>query len=144
MEPLQSIPQLPRRPAAHRSRVSNGSKLLPLTDGRSTTSRRFRDLYQDIAADLGGLDRLSEGQKQLCRRAAMLSAESERLEAMSARGEEFDANLYGQMCDRLGRVFQRIGLRRVPRETLSLREYVAKATKAAPVEIDEEAPADAD
>jgi hypothetical protein len=105
-----TIPQLPRRPAAHRSRVANGSKLLPLTDGRSATARRFRDLYQDIAADLGGLDFLSEGQKQLIRRAAMLSAESERQEAMAARGEPgFDIDLYGQMCDRLGRLFARIG-----------------------------------
>ncbi len=88
-----TIPQLPRRPAPHRSRVANGSKLLPLTDGRSATARRFRDLYQDIAADLGGLDLFSEGQKQLIRRAAMLSAESERLEAMAARGEPgFDIN----------------------------------------------------
>ena len=70
-----------------RSRVTNGSKLLPLADGRSVTARRFRDLYEDIAMDLGGLDCLSEGQKQLIRRAAMLSAESERLEALSARGE---------------------------------------------------------
>ena len=74
-------------------------------------ARRFRDLYQDIAADLGGLDLLSEGRKQLIRRAAMLSAESERLEALAARGEPgFDIDLYGQMCDRLGRVFARIGL----------------------------------
>ena len=48
-----------------RSRVTNGSKLLPLADGRSVTARRFRDLYEDIAADLGGLDQLSEGQRQL-------------------------------------------------------------------------------
>jgi hypothetical protein len=28
---------------------------------------------------------------------------------------EFDMNMYGTLCDRLGRLFQRIGLRRVPR-----------------------------
>lgn len=54
-------------------------------DSRSVTYRRFKDLYQDIASDLVGLDHLSEGQKQLIRRASMLSAE--RMEAMSARGE---------------------------------------------------------
>lgn len=99
-----------------RSRVTNGSKLLPLADGRSVTARRFRDLYEDIATDLGGLDLLSEGQKQLIRRAAMLSAESERLEALSARGEAgFDIDLYGMLCDRLGRLFGRLGLERVAR-----------------------------
>ena len=44
--------------AAERSRVSNGKKLLPLTDGRSATARRFKDLVEDIAADLGGKDHL--------------------------------------------------------------------------------------
>ena len=69
-----------------RSKLSNGSKLLPMTDGRSATAR-FRDLYEDIVADLGGQDLLSEGQKQLARRAAMLSAEAERLEALTVRDE---------------------------------------------------------
>jgi hypothetical protein len=48
-----------------RSRVTKGSQFLPLAGGRSTSARRFRDLYEQIAADLGGLDHLSEGQKQL-------------------------------------------------------------------------------
>jgi hypothetical protein len=131
--PPQGIQQPARRPAAHRSRVANGSKLLPLTDGRSATARRFRDLFEDIAADLGGLDLLSEGQRQLIRRAAMLSAESERLEALAARGEAgFDIDLYGQMCDRLGRVFARIGLKRVARDATTLQQYVARRSAKAP------------
>ncbi len=110
-----------------RSRVTNGSKLLPLADGRSVTARRFRDLYEDIATDLGGLDHLSEGQKQLIRRAAMLSAESERLEALSARGEAgFDIDLYGMFCDRLGRLFGRLGLERKSKDvTPTLSAYLA-------------------
>ena len=105
MDPHQDIPQPAKRSPAHRSRVANGSKLLPLTDGRSATARRFRDLFEDICGDLGGAAHLSEGQRQLVRRAAMLSAESERLEAMAARGEAvFDIDLYGMLCDRLGRV----------------------------------------
>src|SRR5262245_6513807 len=60
MEAAQTIPQVARRPAAHRSRVTNGAKLLPLTDCRSATARRFRDLYEEIAADLGGLSFISE------------------------------------------------------------------------------------
>lgn len=146
MDQHQGTPQLARRPAAQRSRVANGSKLLPLTDGRSATARRFRDLIEDISADLGGAAHLSEGQRQLVRRAAMLSAESERLEAMAARGEaEFDIDLYGMLCDRLGRVFSRIGLKRVPRDTTTLRQYIAKPAKAPAAGIDEEAiDADAD
>src|SRR5262245_47127571 len=113
MEAAQTIPQVTRRPAAHRSRVTNGAKLLPLTDCRSATARRFRDLYEEIAADLGGLSFISEGQRQLCRRAALLSAELERLEALWSREEvEFDSDKYGTMTDRLGRCLQRLGLER--------------------------------
>jgi len=70
-----------------RSKLSNGSKLLPMTDGRSATARRFRDLFEDICGDLGGCDLLSEGQRQLAKRAALLSAECERLEALAVRDE---------------------------------------------------------
>jgi hypothetical protein len=110
--------------------VGNGAKLLPMTDGRSATAGRFKDLVEDIAADLGGKEHLSEAQRQLVRRAAMLSAECERQEALSARGEaEFNCELYGTMCDRLGRLFGRLGLERVARDvTSTLQSYLqAKA-----------------
>jgi hypothetical protein len=124
-----------------RSRVTNGSKLLPLSDGRSATARRFRDLYEDFSADLGGVAMLSEGQRQLCRRAAMLSAECERMEAMAARNDRrpddaiawkseapfvFDLEIYGTLCDRLGRLFGRLGLERKSKDvTPDLRSYIA-------------------
>ena len=101
-----------------------------MTDGRSATARRFKDLIDDISGDLGGKDRLSEGQHQLIRRAAMLSAECERQEALAARGEaEFNCELYGTMCDRLGRLFGRLGLERVTRDVSpTLQDYLeAKA-----------------
>jgi hypothetical protein len=121
------IPKLARRKPEARSRVGNGKTLLPMVDGRSATARRFKDLVEDIAADLGGQDHLSEGQRQLIRRAAMLSAESERMEALAARGEaEFDIDLYGMICDRLGRLFGRLGLERKSKDvTPDLRSYLA-------------------
>jgi hypothetical protein len=89
------------------------------------TARRYRDLFEDICADLGGQDILSEGQRQLAKRAAMLSAEAERMEAMACRDEritaqdwsgdrnhKFDLNDYGVICDRLGCLFDRLGLER--------------------------------
>ena len=114
--------------------------MLPLVDGRSVTARRFKDLFEDICDDLGGRDRLSEGQRQLVRRAAMISAECERMEAMAARGEsEFNVEQYGALTDQLGRVFQRIGLKRVASLVPSLEDYLETRTSA--VEIDNE-PAD--
>ena len=127
------IPKLARRKPEARSRVGNGKTLLPMVDGRSATARRFKDLVEDIAADLGGKDHLSEGQRQLIRRAAMLSAESERMEALAARGgAEFDIDLYGMICDRLGRVFGRLGLERKSKDvTPDLRSYLASKDRPA-------------
>jgi hypothetical protein len=121
-----------------RSKLANGSKLLPLTDGRSATARRFRDLIEDISGDLGGADLLSAGQRQMVRRVALLSAESERLEALWSRELEgepvdqpFDVDRYTVLTNALGRAFDRIGLARVPRD-VSLSAYLdAKPVKPA-------------
>jgi hypothetical protein len=108
--------QLVSRKSHGRSRVSNGAKLLPATDGRSMTARRFRDLYEDIAADLGGKDHLSTGELQLIRRASMLSTECERQEALAAREDvTFDADSYVVKTNALKRVLEVLGLKRVPR-----------------------------
>jgi hypothetical protein len=74
---------LASRQRAHRSAISNGTRLFCVDglDGRSQTARRFRDLVEGMGNDLGGSDRLSEGQRQLIRRAATLSIMSESVEA---------------------------------------------------------------
>jgi hypothetical protein len=113
----ETIAPLVGRQRAHRSAVSNGTKLFCVDglDGRSQVARRFRDLVEVMTLDLGGLDRLSEGQKQLVRRAAGLAIMSEGVEADLCRNLAFDADQYGQLCDRLGRCLQRLGLERVAR-----------------------------
>jgi hypothetical protein len=90
---------------------------------RSQTARRFRDLVETIGNDLGGVDHLSEGQKQLIRRAATLSIMVEAMEADAVRNLAFEA--YGVLCDRLGRCLQRVGLERKPRDvTPTLQSYL--------------------
>ena len=85
-----------------------------LTATRGSRSRvEFRDVLASIAADLGGADRLSEGQKQIARRCAMLSVECEIMESAAVAGRPFDPDAYGQLTDRLGRAFQRLSLKRV-------------------------------
>jgi hypothetical protein len=133
METVVDITQPENMPSAlhkakHRSRVSNGSKLLPLTDERGVTARRFRDVYQSICADIGGIDRLSEAEKQLARRAATLSAESERQEALWVRDEgKFDLAGYVTMSNALRRILETIGLKRQMRDISppSLQSYLA-------------------
>ena len=73
-------------------------------------------MFHQIVADLGGPEQLSEGQRQLARRCALLSAECEKLEAISVRGETINLEVYGALTDRLGRALQRLGLKRVARD----------------------------
>jgi hypothetical protein len=96
-----------------RSEVTNGRQLFIDGDARLKVSRRFRDVLASIATDLGGVDRLSEGQKQIARRCAMLAVQCEILESAAVAGQPFDLDAYGQLTDRLGRAFQRLGLKRV-------------------------------
>ena len=64
-----------------------------------------------------GPDGLSEGQRQLARRAATIAIACERLEGEAAAGNEIDLEVYGTLTDRLGRCFQRLGLKRQVRDT---------------------------
>src|SRR3954453_9489104 len=108
---------LESRKSHGRSRVTNGSKLfVEPTDRRTAISRRFRDILSAIVADLGGADRLSEGQRQLARRIALMSMQCESMEARSVGGAEIDIDTYGQLTDRIGRAVQRLGVKRVPKE----------------------------
>ena len=70
-----------------RSKVTNGRQLFIDGDARLKVSRRFRDVLASIAADLGGVERLSEGQKQIARRCAMLSVECEIMESAAVAGQ---------------------------------------------------------
>jgi hypothetical protein len=99
-----------------RSKVPNGQ--LPFIEGDARRiSRRFRDVLASIVTDLRGVERLSEGQKQLARRCAMLSVECEKMGSAAVAGLPFDVDRYGLLTDRLGRAFQRLGLRRVAHDT---------------------------
>ena len=120
-------PPIDRGPRAHRSSVSNGSRLFAIAgiDGRTQTSRRFRDLVEVMTVDLGGPDLMSEAKRQLIRRAATLSIMAEAIEADVVRDLGFDILNYGTVCDRLRRILESLGLERVARDTaVTLEQYV--------------------
>ena len=58
---------------------------------------------------------------------------AKQLEAAGVTGQEINLETYGQLTDRLGRAFQRLGLKRVAKPVLTLEEHVARfaARKAA-------------
>lgn len=135
--PADSAALAPMSPTA-RSRISNGSAVLDGIDGRSSTARRFRDVLAEIVADLGGSDRLSEGQRQIARRCAMLAVECEKIEALGVAGEAIDLDTYGQLTDRIGRAFQRLGLKRVAKPVMSLQEHLARLAQQPPSTDDDD------
>jgi hypothetical protein len=63
-----------------------------------------------------GTEGLSEGQRQLARRAALMCLKAELLEADCVSGNDIDVDLFGQLSDRIGRAFMRPGLKRVSRD----------------------------
>ena len=103
-------------PLASRSAVTNGRRLHVVAPPDGKWSRRFRDVLGQIIADLGGADLLSEGQRQLARRAATISIACERMEGEAAAGAAIDLETYGKLTDRLGRALQRLGLERRARD----------------------------
>jgi hypothetical protein len=114
----------------NRSRVTNGSELLPGVDGRSTRGRRLRDLSSLHIADLGGEDAISEAERSIVRRAATLTVELERMEAAFATAGEAkpaDLDLYQRTAGNLRRLLEAVGLDRRQRNvTPTIAEYAAQ------------------
>lgn len=113
------------KPPRCRSAVSNGKRLFVVRPGDTAWARRFADILGEVISDLGGADRLSEGQRQIARRCATIAISCERMEGDAAAGNPIDLLTYGTLTDRLGRAFQRLGLKRVPlNATPSVAEYL--------------------
>lgn len=125
---MDSVSTLAKPSRTTRAAVTNGSRLHgTAVDGRTEAARRFRDVLDAILSDLGGSEGLSEGQRQLARRAAMMSVEAERMESEAVAGGKLDPDAFGALADRLGRVFNRLGLKRVARDvTPTIAELMAR------------------
>jgi hypothetical protein len=94
-------------------------------DRDGPTIRRFRDLLIRIVNDLGGEAELSEGQIQLARRCAWISAQCELLEQRAEPGTPFDLTIYSMLTSHLTRTLSVLGLKRQPRDvTPTLADYL--------------------
>ncbi len=106
-----------------RSAVSNGSRLLPGVDGRSTWVRRTRDLIELHTSDLGGPGAVSVAEACLVRRAAVLTTELEQLErrfALAGQATALDLDLYQRCAGNLRRLLEAVGLQRRARPVQGL------------------------
>src|SRR5665213_3619823 len=111
--------QINARSAATPPQKSAGKvRLLSLDqlDGRTVACRRARELVSSIQADLGGSDQLSEGTRQLVRRAAVLGVFIENSEAAWLAGQEAALGDYLSAIDSQRRVLSTIGLERRARD----------------------------
>lgn len=116
-----------------RSAVTNGSKAFAgAGSGNSPWYRRFKDIAELHASDLGGQETLSEAQLSLCRRASTMEVELERMEGQLSLGQEVDLEVYSRISGNLRRILESLGLRRVARDVTApdLRTYLK--AKAAP------------
>ena len=105
--------------ACFKSAITNGSALLHDVDGRSATMRRLRDIIHAHTADLGGADTLSEGQRAILRRAALLQLQLEMMEQKFAQREDNSATgkeieTYQRASGALRRLLESLRLARGP------------------------------
>ena len=119
MDAPTKIPRTARKPfevtpAAQRSAIGNGTKLLDHLDARSSAARRYKYLQADIAQDLGG--DAATTQLQLARSRAGLVVLRERLDEKVLAGEPVDSSEYARIANSVRRLCSTIGLTRVPRD----------------------------
>ena len=115
-----------------RSRVTNGSEMLPGIDGRSDRARRYRDLAVAFADELGGEAALSEPDKAAVRLAAALTVHSEDLQAKIVRGEAVDEEQLTRITNTVGRALAGLRKKRVTRSAggPDLKSYLAERAAA--------------
>ncbi len=116
------------------SKATNGRRSFAVGgDGNSPWHRRWKDLNNLHASDLGGKDYISEAQKSLIRRASTLEIELEQMEAAMSEGVAVDPELYGRIASHLRRILESLGLGRVARDVneLDLSSYASRAYRLA-------------
>jgi hypothetical protein len=116
----------------HKSRITNGSKLLPTVHPQSVWGRILRDTLDALTAHLGGASNVSEPRRLASRRASALEAELIHLEnkfgtIRTAGGEPAPADLalYCTLANAQKRALELVGLDRVPRPIESIVELMA-------------------
>jgi hypothetical protein len=125
-------PAITRPKNPQKSRITNGSALLPGVDGRSPWVRRCKDVIAAHLSDLGGVDNTSAAERSIVRRASVLTTELERLEVRFALANEAsaeDLDLYQRTANSLRRLLEAVGLQRRAREVEpTLSEYLLRAS----------------
>jgi hypothetical protein len=118
-------PAVAHRKDPQKSRITNGSALLPGVDGRSPWIRRLKDC---LASHLGDKPDATAAEQAIIRRAAVLIVELERLEqqfALAGEADPFTLDLYGRVAGNMRRLLESVGLERRSRNVTppSIEDY---------------------
>jgi len=123
-----------------RSRITNGTVLLPFADLRSPWARVMKDTYRAICAHCGGDDAISELERMTARRIGALEAElihmEDKFATIRAAGGEPDAgslDLYQRLANSQRRCCESIGWQRRPKDVTMaphLRQYLHARAEA--------------
>jgi hypothetical protein len=124
------------------SAITNGKAVLAHTDHRTAWMRRLKDLIYAHTVDLGGEDVVSEAERRLIQRAAMITIALEVMDAKFAAVEgeasRLDLETYQRMSNTLRRLLESLGLQRRPRDvTTSLDEYLKRRSTVIEGEAEE-------
>jgi hypothetical protein len=104
-----------------------GARSKPIKAPPVPVMRRFHDILTGINNDLGGYTMLSTGERQLARRAALISMHCELMEQRAPLDAAALAT-YGTLTAHLCKALKMIGLKRVPRDmTPTLQSYLEAA-----------------
>ncbi|MEI6558496.1 MAG: hypothetical protein WCO00_08810 [Rhodospirillaceae bacterium] len=103
---------------------------LPEIDGRTRAARLSRDIADAIANDLGGPDNLTEVQRQLIRRLAIMCVVARGMEDRLALGEDLNIGEYSTLTNALRRIAADIGLKRIPKDMGNLNDYLQTVAAA--------------
>ena len=100
-------------------------------DARTTWARRDREIYNTIVSDLGGVDRLSELEHQVVRRAVGLALRCEQIETQLAEGKPVDIGATATLINVFNRTASLLGLKRRARDvTPHLEDYISQRYSA--------------
>jgi len=103
---------------------------LDAIDRRTAAYKRTRELIDAIEADLGGADQISAAARQLVQHAAVHGALLEDQAARWLDGEPIDAATFATLSNAQRRLFETVGIKRVPRDVTDLRSYLETRNRA--------------
>jgi hypothetical protein len=121
-----------KRAKSHRSRITNGRRLLPSVHPQSVWARLYRDTLDSMISHLGGHDYATEPQRMIARHVSVLDAElryqADRIGRLRQDGKEpehHQLDLYARLANSQRRHIETLGLSRVAKDiTASVKEQL--------------------